>query len=131
MTTAFGPAKALARPRPRKENRLEIEFELGVLVPVLARGEILSYRPQAVTLRLAEKTTFRPDYMVQAVDRTLWFVDVKGHMEDDAAVKGKVAAEMYPEFHFLWASQGKRGWEFVSLPTKEKSGRAPFLTSGE
>lgn len=55
----------------------------------------------SVKLRLADRTFYTPDFLVLCADLTLQFHEVKGHWEDDARVKVKVAAEQYPEFQFL------------------------------
>ena len=59
-------------------------------------GEVLWYRFEGIKLRLADSTFYTPDFAVQLVDGTLECHEVKGHWQDDARVKIKVAAEMYP-----------------------------------
>lgn len=74
-------------------------------------GEILQYEFDAVRLRLAESTFYTPDYFVMLADGTIELHEVKGFWEDDARVKIKLAARLYP-FVFV-AAQRKRGqWEF-------------------
>lgn len=63
-------------------------------------GEVLWYRFEGVKLRLADNTFYTPDFAVMAATGQMELHEVKGFWEDDARVKIKVAAEMYP-FKFL------------------------------
>lgn len=63
-------------------------------------GEILWYSFEGMTLRLADRTTYTPDFVVMLADRTLEMHEVKGFWTDDAKVKIKVAAEKFP-FRFV------------------------------
>ena len=63
-------------------------------------GEVAWYRFEGFKLRLADNTFYTPDYAVMLADGTLECHEVKGYWEDDARVKIKVAAEMYP-FRFV------------------------------
>ena len=59
-------------------------------------GVILWYRFEGLKLRLADNTFYTPDFAVLARDGVLECHEVKGFWKDDARVKIKVAAEMYP-----------------------------------
>lgn len=75
-------------------------------------GVISWFRFEPIKLRLADKTFYSPDFMVQLPDGLLEFHEVKGFWEDDARVKIKVAAEQYPEFQFVGVTWNKRdGWK--------------------
>jgi hypothetical protein len=63
---------------------------------LLRSEEIKWFRYEALKFRLADKTFYTPDFIVMAKDGTLEAHEVKGHWEDDARVKIKVAAEMFP-----------------------------------
>jgi hypothetical protein len=71
----------------------------------------LQFWTQSIKFRLAGRTWYTPDFMV--ISRGwLVFVEVKGFMRDDAAVKLKVAAEMYPCFRWLLVYRdGRHAWE--------------------
>lgn len=79
------------------------------------RGEIIAYTFDAVKLRLAENTFYTPDFLVQLADLTLEIHEVKGHWEDDARCKIKVAAALFP-FRFVAATKKRKkdggGWAF-------------------
>lgn len=62
-------------------------------------------------LRLAEKTFYTPDFMVVFEDR-IELHETKGYFEEDARVKIKVAAAMYPEFKFVAVYWKKKQWVF-------------------
>lgn len=69
------------------------------------KGDILWYRFDCMKLRLADKTFYTPDFLVMSADGTLELHEVKAFMiEDDAAVKMKVAANTYP-FRFILAQR--------------------------
>jgi hypothetical protein len=55
---------------------------------------------EGIKLRLADKTFYTPDFFVMMPDGLLECHEVKGFMEEDANVKIKVAAAMYP-FRFV------------------------------
>lgn len=65
-----------------------------------AGREILDYWFEAMTFKLADGCRYTPDFVVQMVDGLIEVHEVKGHWEDDALVKIKVAAELFP-FRFL------------------------------
>ncbi|WGR90646.1 DUF1064 domain-containing protein (plasmid) [Bradyrhizobium sp. ISRA432] len=69
---------------------------------------------EAVKLRLADNTFYTPDFAVMLLDGTMEMHEVKGFWEDDARVKIKVAASLYPfRFKALKPIAAKRGggWE--------------------
>lgn len=65
-----------------------------------ASREILCYWFEAMTFRLADGCRYTPDFVVQMPDGMIEIHEVKGHWEDDALVKIKVAADLFP-FRFI------------------------------
>ncbi len=68
-------------------------------------GEVIWFAYEAFKLRLAKSTFYTPDFAVLLASGQLECHEVKGgHWEDDARVKVKVAAAMFPfRFHaFQW-----------------------------
>ena len=87
-------------------------------------GEIEWYAFDVLNLRLAPKCFYRPDFMVMRHDAEIEMHEVKGHWEDDARVKVKVAADKFP-FRFLAVTQRPKkhggGWlyELISKTDNE------------
>ena len=108
-----GGATARGR-RPRHEqgemNGLERRYASEVLAPQLAAGEILWWGFECLKLRLAKGCYYDTDFLVVAAGGELQVHEVKGHMEDDAAVKLRVAAELFPLPIYL-CTHGSEGWK--------------------
>lgn len=67
---------------------------------------------QAVTLKLAHDCRLTVDFTY--LNQSNWrftFVDVKGWQREDALIKMKVAARMFPEFDFVIVKKTKDGWD--------------------
>jgi len=79
-------------------------------------GEVKRWAFEPMKFRLADKTYYTPDFMVTFEDH-LEFHEVKGFWEDDARVKIKVVAEMFPEFLFIAVKKdnGEYQVEFFNL----------------
>lgn len=73
-------------------------------------GSVLFHKFEAVKLRLADTTFYSPDFLVMVADGVIEMHEVKGFWQDDARVKIKVAASMYP-FRFVAIKKVKGGWE--------------------
>ena len=88
-----------------------------------ACGEIKGSWFEAVTLNLAPRLrcSYTPDFMVLAADDVLEFHEVKGHWEDDARVKIKVAADKFP-FRFVAVTRPtkKSPWKYEVFDAVEK-----------
>lgn len=97
---------AKGRAARKRMNGLEAKYARH-LDYLLQTGKIAGYWFEAVNLRLADKCFYMPDFMVQMPDGTIEFHETKGHWQDDALVKIKVAAEQLP-FKFV-AYQHKSG----------------------
>lgn len=96
-----------------KMNKTEARYAEHLEKKKLA-GEILSYWFEPVKFRLADNTYYSIDFMVMLVDGTIEFHEVKGtskgkpYVEDDAAVKIKVAAEHMPfTFRMVWFAESE------------------------
>lgn len=88
------PKGRVARRPPGELNQSELRY-LKHLGRMKACGEIAEYWPHALKFRLADKTWYVPDVLVMAPDGQLSLHELKGWMEDDAAVKLKVTSELY------------------------------------
>ncbi|HCM9501962.1 DUF1064 domain-containing protein [Enterobacter roggenkampii] len=54
------------------------------------------YKFEGIKLRLADNTFYTPDFAVMLITGEMELHEVKGFWTDDARVKIKVAADMYP-----------------------------------
>ena len=99
---------------PGEMNGLEKRYaELLDLATRMKLAEVASFKFEPMKLRLAPKTFYSPDFMVIRPDGAVEFHEVKGHWEDDARVKVKVAAEIFPEFRFVGVTWDRRhGWQY-------------------
>lgn len=108
----------LTRRVPGSMSGLEQKYASQLEADKLA-GLIVSYRFEAVKLRLADKTFYTPDFYVLLPDGSIELREVKGSWnapnQDMSRVKIKVAAEQFPEFCFVAiTSRAKKnggGWE--------------------
>lgn len=77
-------------------------------------GGILWYKFEAIKLRLADNTFYTCDFAVMTEHGYMEMHEVKGFWQDDARVKIKVAASIYP-FKFVavkaLAKKHGGGWE--------------------
>lgn len=93
-------------------NRTEERYA-KYLSALKATGDILEYWFEGVKLRLADSTFYTPDFLVQIPSGELECHEVKGFWEDDARVKIKVAAALYPfRFVGITAKGSVDGWAF-------------------
>lgn len=90
-------------------NQTESAYEHHLKLLLMA-GEIRSYAFEAVKLRLADKTFYTPDFLVVTKDDLIELHEVKGHWEDDARVKIKVAAKQHWMFKFIAIKKAGTAW---------------------
>jgi hypothetical protein len=91
-------------------NGLEERYASTVLHPMRMAGELVDWKFEAMGFRLGEKCFFYPDFWVVYPDR-FEIHECKGRWEDDALVKMRVAAELYPWLKWKAFSYRKTtGW---------------------
>ena len=85
------------------------------------KGEVAWFVFEGVKLRLADNTFYTPDFSVMLRDGEIEMHEVKGRSgvkywcEDDAKVKIKVAASIYPFlFKIVWPKKGS-GWDVEDM----------------
>lgn len=66
---------------------------------------------QNVTLKLGDDCRYTPDFVTVDANRCLAMREVKGFFREDAKVKIKVAARMFPWLPFYLVRKTKNGWE--------------------
>lgn len=106
--------QALGRLPVGTMNRTEEKYASDLELMRMA-GEIAWFKFEALKLRLADNTFYSPDFTVMRKGGELECHEVKGYWMDDARVKIKVAASIYP-FEFIAAKPKAKkhggGWEF-------------------
>jgi hypothetical protein len=127
MSATKEPTQRRARARlqrhiPGQMNTTEKRFLDEVVLPRIASGELHAWWFESLsrieikpwTLNLAERTRYTMDFLVQLPDGSLECWEVKGgYWQDDARVKAKVTARMFPFPVVGWMPRAKRdggGW---------------------
>lgn len=88
------------------------ERRRGVELEALKRdGQIALWRFEAVTLKLAPDCRYTPDFYVLHNDGRVVLEETKGHWRDDAKVKIRVAARLFPEFEFRALRLERGQWQ--------------------
>lgn len=80
-------------------------------------GQIAWFRFEGITLFLAKRTRYTPDFAVMHGDGEIAMYEVKGGLVyDDAKVKLKVAAELFP-FRFYLATRKRKAdpWSVLEI----------------
>ena len=88
-----------------------------------AAGEVLWWKFEGMKLRLADNTFYTPDFNVLTRDCVMECHEVKGYWIDDARVKIKVAAEMFPFRFRAFKPRAKKhggGFDEESFFTEEE-----------
>lgn len=105
---------ALGRLKRGEMNKTEASYR-DRLQLLQNAGEILWFKFEALKLRLADNTFYTPDFAVMLSSGEMECHEVKGFWQDDARVKIKVAADLYP-FRFVAvkpeAKKRGGGWIF-------------------
>ena len=109
-TANRNPGRGRGRSPHGKPNKLELAY-LDHLEMRRCAGEVVEYSFESIKLKLAPNTFYEPDVLVLLSDGTLEIHEVKGHWEDDARVKIKVAAELFP-IRFIAVTREKGEWHY-------------------
>lgn len=97
-------------------NKLEAAYAAHLEAQKRA-GMLLDWCYQPLRLILADRTTYEPDFLVITMERLLLFDETKGFWRDDARVKIKVAARLFPWFTFraITRKSAKAPWQIETL----------------
>lgn len=97
-------------------NSLERQYS-EVLGVYLSSGDITRWDYEPLKFRLAANTFFTPDFITIGNDGSITAIEVKGFLRDDAAVKFKVAAAMYPWIYWVMVKKRPKkhggGWDTI------------------
>lgn len=111
---------ALGRLRTGEKNKTEAAYG-DHLEQRRLTGDVIWFRFEGIKLRLADNTFLTVDYPVMLANGQLEMHDVKGSLGiymDDAKVKMKVAAEMYPFVFRIAVPRPKKkggGWDIYEV----------------
>jgi len=101
--------------KPRGEmNKLERSYSQQLDLLRLA-GDLQAWRYESITLRLADRCSYTPDFAVVMASGEIEFHETKGFMRDDALVKLKVAARTFPWFTFRLVRREKGAWQIEEI----------------
>lgn len=112
---ATGPK--VARPRM---NGLEQAYAKHLDLRVRL-GKVRFYHFESIKFRLADRTWYTPDFAVYLPDGRVEFHEVKGFWRDDARIKIKVAAELFP-FRFVGVRRIEGRWEYEEFGARKAGG---------
>lgn len=102
--------QALGRLKTGAMNKTEAAYAQALEIEKRC-GIIAWYHFEGMKFRLADNTFYTPDFMAMRSDGRLEAHEVKGFWTDDARVKIKVAASLYP-IQFIAVKKRKGGgWE--------------------
>lgn len=90
--------RSLGRLKSGEMNKTEKRYS-EMLETARQRGDILFWKFEAIKLRLADNTFYNPDFLVIDKSGLVEIHEIKGSkfiIQDDAKVKIKVAAELFP-----------------------------------
>lgn len=91
-----GTAKGRKRHKSGEMNNTELAFYNEILLPRKLSGQLQEIYFEQCTFKLAKDTRYTPDFVTLNKNNELEVVEVKGFWEDDALVKIKVFADMFP-----------------------------------
>ena len=77
--------------------------------------EIIDYRFEEFKIVLGFQCTYLPDFFVVMADKTIEIHEVKGFWRDDARVKIKAAARLFPWFKFVAVQWKAKQWKFEEI----------------
>ena len=117
MRRARGQAAPAPAPQAARDGMNKLETAYAQTLELMRRsGQIQWFGYESITFRLAPRTRYTPDFLVVTDLGLQECHEVKGFWRDDARVKFKVAAEMYPMFRFLSVHKNKNSrlpWQWV------------------
>lgn len=98
---------------PGEMNKLEARYARH-LERRRRSGEIVWWKFEPIGLRLAKRCTYNPDFLVMLADGELEVHETKGFMREDAHVKLKATAAMFP-FRVLVARWKAGDWQIEEI----------------
>lgn len=121
--------------KQRQWNKTEEAFS-RILDARLRANEIRQWWFESMTFKLGRDCRYTPDFNVIHADGSLHLYEIKGaYVRDDARVKFRVAATVYPCFGWWWGQWKDGRWtiepEQVSLHSVQPRSMCSTLLTGE
>lgn len=91
-------------------NKTEAEYLAGLRMD---RYPFIGIK--SITLKIGDDCRYTPDFVTYSIDRGVCLHEVKGFMRDDALVKMKVVARMFPFWRLLLARKVKGAWSVTEV----------------
>ena len=113
-----GVKPAVAPARPRGMNRWEAAYAQQLTAGQLI-GVVRWYAFESLKFRLANKTWYTPDFLVETFGGAMEAHEVKGFWRCDARVKIKVAAVAFPWVRFIAVTRSRdagKDWLYEAIP---------------
>jgi hypothetical protein len=92
-------------------NKLETRYSLELERRVTA-GEVVWWKYEAVTLKLAPDVRYTCDFFVMLADGSLEAHETKGFYRDDSRIKLHTAASLFPWRFWLVKEVKGGGWDY-------------------
>jgi hypothetical protein len=112
---ALQEGKARLRQDTKGPNRTEAAFDAYLR----ADDEQDHIKREGITLRIGNGVRYTPDFTSQNLEGMTCFWEVKGFMREDAAIKVKVAASLFPFFIFYLVTKRTKkqggGWSIEQV----------------
>ena len=111
------PLAEVDKPKPSRVegmNKTEAQYSYELDMQQID-GVVDRYWFERIKFKLAYKTFYTPDFLVRYTDGRLQCVEIKGFLRDDAAVKFKLAREMFPWAEFVMLRRVKGEWVEVNI----------------
>lgn len=99
-------------------NELERNFHVSYLSPRELAGELSLIRYEGITLPIAHRCTYTPDYIAETKEGETILFEVKaGHQyKEKGVLKLKFAATVYPQYQFYLCEKKKGSWKVKRIP---------------
>lgn len=96
-------------------NKWEERYCEEWLDPLTLEGQLLWFEFEPFKIELAYRCTLTVDYFSFSRNGFIFADDIKGFLRDDANVKIKVAARMFPHITFRFAALKGRQWTWKEV----------------
>jgi hypothetical protein len=78
-------------------------------------GELRAWRFEPLKFRIGRGCYYTPDFEVITAEGYLEYHEVKGWWRDDARVKIKAVASLFPDRRFIAVQKSKAGWKVEEI----------------